>query len=100
MNFCYVQRTQCLFLFLLALIISLSVAQEYECINDEDCSLNGVCTKNTCICDPGWRSSDCGELDIRPTHRSAGYNFTSKGISSWGARIVHDPKDRSLFHLF
>eukprot|EP01043_Picozoa_sp_COSAG02_P016881 COSAG02_NODE_753_length_17610_cov_23.119753_5_plen_58_part_00 len=24
------------------------------CFNDTDCSLNGVCTRGTCLCDKPW----------------------------------------------
>ena len=73
-----------------------------KCHTDEDCNLNGVCNpfSKTCICDSGWRSSDCGELDVRPATRNSGYNQTGVGTSSWGSKIVHDPHNSKLFHLF
>lgn len=96
-----------------AISVLLSVgllAQSLGCQTDEDCSLNGVCDTSagsdrnssspSCICDPGWRGSDCNVLDIRPAKRDAGYNRTAEGISSWGSSIVHDKHDDGLFHLF
>ena len=75
----------------------------------DDCSLNGVCSCNhKCICDPGWRSDDCSELDLRPATRWTGYNNTNytdpdyykqDGNSSWGGQIIHDREDSGLFHL-
>ncbi|KAI0908280.1 hypothetical protein F4823DRAFT_498648 [Ustulina deusta] len=81
------------------------------CSTDEDCSLNGICSqaKQTCICDAGWRTEDCGELDLYPAVRWSGYNHTNAtgpdfykegaGNSSWGGHIIQDPSDKKLFHL-
>ncbi|KAF1957179.1 hypothetical protein CC80DRAFT_444685, partial [Byssothecium circinans] len=81
------------------------------CTTDEDCSLNGLCSSATslCTCDPGWIGEDCGHLDLRPATRYTGYNHTNitaadpyregRGNSSWGAHILHDRNDPSLFHL-
>ncbi len=71
-----------------------------QCASDEDCSLNGICTTGQCICDPGWIGNDCGALDLRPANRAGGYNRTGEGVSSWGSRIVCDPKEAGLYHLF
>ena len=92
------------------------------CLTDDDCSLNGICilpdpdpsgngtvVDGLCQCDPGWRTADCGELDLVPVDRWTGYNHTNatgpdfyqqgRGNSSWGGHIVQDPTDKSLFHL-
>ena len=47
------------------------------CLHDQDCSLNGVCTAGSCVCDPGWTtlpfgvdgalSPGCGYLDLLPS---------------------------------
>ena len=72
-----------------------------QCTSDEDCNLNGICaSNNTCECDAGWVAADCGQLDRRKATRGSGYNLTGKGTSSWGSKIVHDPHDQSVFHLF
>lgn len=73
-----------------------------RCTTDEDCSLNGICNTRcgTCACDAGWTAGDCGVLDLRPAKRHSGYNRTAEGTSSWGSRIVQDPKDDGLHHLF
>lgn len=71
-----------------------------SCTTDEDCSLNGVCSRGACVCDAGWTASDCGALDIRPAKRPSGYNRTDENISSWGSKIVQDPVDKNLYHMF
>jgi len=43
---------------------------------------------------------DCGVLDLAPATRHTGYNKTSNGTSSWGGRIIPDPENPKLFHLF
>ncbi|WPG97485.1 Hypothetical protein R9X50_00026200 [Acrodontium crateriforme] len=78
------------------------VLPSYQCQTDDDCSLNGRCSSKikVCHCDPGWRGADCGELNVRPANRESGYNRTAEGISSWGSKIVVDPHDSRLHHLF
>ena len=71
------------------------------CVTDLDCSLNGVCSAAAvCEYDAGWRGSDCGVLDLVPAERGSGYNLTAIGTSSWGGRIIRDPRDKNLHHLF
>ncbi len=71
-----------------------------SCNTDDECSYNGVCSNNACVCDAGWLGDDCGILDLRPGPRSNGYNMNAQGTSSWGAKIIHDRKDSNLYHLF
>jgi hypothetical protein len=57
------------------------VAAPAQCASDEDCSLNGVCTSGTCLCDAGWTTlldglnntatPGCGYLDFLPSPISA-----------------------------
>ncbi|CAI6097302.1 unnamed protein product [Clonostachys chloroleuca] len=95
-----------------AVVASLLAAGVFaaSCQSMDDCSLNGICSCNhTCICDPGWRGYNCGELDLKPVDRWTGYNYTNislpdfyregAGNSSWGGQIIHDRSDPSLFHL-
>lgn len=82
-----------------------------RCVTDEDCSLNGICVHSSgkCKCDPGWKSDDCGQLDLQPATRWTGYNYTNftlpdfystkGGNSSWGGNIIQDRDDKKLFHL-
>ncbi|KAH7390609.1 hypothetical protein BKA66DRAFT_526129 [Pyrenochaeta sp. MPI-SDFR-AT-0127] len=92
--------------FQLALLATLTFAQ--SCINDEDCSLNGICHNKLCECDPGWFGNDCGRLDLAPATRWTGYNYTNytdpsyyntRGNSSWGGQVIQDRSDPKLFHL-
>lgn len=78
-----------------------NAAATASCTKDEDCSLNGICTpQGLCKCDKGWLDIDCGVLDVRPAKSNSGYNLTAQGTSSWGSKIVRDPKDHKLYHLF
>ncbi|KAH7321327.1 hypothetical protein B0I35DRAFT_408290 [Stachybotrys elegans] len=95
----------------------------HACETDEDCSLNGICVQKcsnitaaaarpaqkVCRCDAGWFGHDCGRLDLAPATRNLGYNYTTvtnpgdystHGNASWGGRILQDPEDPRLFHLF
>lgn len=88
-----------------------SLSRDVACQTDDDCSLNGICSpQGSCICDPGWRSADCGELDLQAVSRARpGYNKTDatgtdfyvegRGNSSWGGHIIQDREDKKLFHL-
>lgn len=81
--------------------LTVAYAQTSNCTKDEDCNLNGICSETSaCFCDPGWLGADCGVLDLRPATRDSGYNMTGQGTSSWGCKIVHDPGDTQLFHIF
>eukprot|EP00911_Craspedida_sp_UC1_P002430 UC1_evm4s1810 len=61
-----------------------------------------------CVCDPGWRGRDCGELALLPAESLAGayqhpVNLSdcavSCGPSSWGGLPLYRPED-GLYHLF
>ncbi|KAI8938813.1 hypothetical protein NX059_004677 [Plenodomus lindquistii] len=92
---------------LLHLAPLLPTALAQPCTTDEDCSLNGLCTAQTCLCDPGWIGPSCSRLDLAPATRGTGYNHTLPspnhykpfGNSSWGGQIVQDQHDPTLFHL-
>ncbi|KAI1457910.1 hypothetical protein F4805DRAFT_426914 [Annulohypoxylon moriforme] len=91
------------------ILVTLNIIVQ-ACVTDEDCSLNGICnySSSKCKCDPGWKSGDCGQLDLQPATRWTGYNYTNftlpdfystKGNSSWGGNIIQDRFDKGLFHL-
>lgn len=97
------------------------IALTSSCKMDEDCSLNGICTRSrkpqsntkahgkVCLCDPGWIGDDCGRLDLAPAARYTGYNNTYEPPgpddlniwpnASWGGRIIQDRRNTSIFHL-
>ena len=54
------------------------------------CQLNGVCRAGVCACDPGWKGSECGRLDLLPASLHAGLQL--EGMSSWGGSIAYDEK--------
>ncbi|KAF9872031.1 hypothetical protein CkaCkLH20_10368 [Colletotrichum karsti] len=105
---------------LIILVWVFGLSTSHACQTDEDCSLNGICVPNpktiqhsttakACECDPGWVGDSCGVLDLAPATRYSGYNHTNftkpddfgpYGNSSWGGRILQDPKNASVFHLF
>jgi len=77
-------------------------AKPVPCSNDEDCSLNGLCTNKVCVCDAGWTTlphgidnamaPGCGYLDFLPATATScgpacafhgGIN-DNKSTSSWG----------------
>jgi len=65
------------------------------CVSDHDCSLLGSCVDSICQCDPGWKGSKCGQVDLLPARRDAGYHNPS--MSSWcGSAIKVDDK----YHYF
>lgn len=88
---------------LLVLLTTTLLEISTACSTDEDCSLNGLCTaQSQCVCDKGWVGQDCGVLNLAPATRHTGYNLTgsSPPTSSWGGKIIPDPKDSTLHHLF
>ncbi|KAL7954142.1 hypothetical protein V8C34DRAFT_320206 [Trichoderma compactum] len=59
-----------------------------------------LCQGGVCQCDPAWTGTDCGVLDIRPAKRNSGYNLTPEGTSSCCSKIIQDPTESDLYHLF
>jgi hypothetical protein len=66
------------------------------CTNDEDCDLNGIYSRNTCVCDPGWTDSDCGRLDLHTGPQVDGYNLTRGGIIVVQSNPSRPPKQGPL----
>lgn len=68
------------------------------CASSLDCSLNGECVSNVCVCDPWWSGSPaCDVLVLLPARRDEGYR-NSSNVTSWGGMSVRD--DAGAWHLF
>lgn len=68
------------------------VAAIAACTVDLDCSLNGRCVANTCVCYAGWTGASCSALHLAPAPTVAAYGGgVGSGLSSWGAGVAHDP---------
>ena len=65
------------------------------CTRDDDCSLNGECSKGTCKCDPGWSGQDCGVLAVKATPLGAGFQHLN--TSTWGGSVVKGPDGWHMF---
>jgi hypothetical protein len=67
------------------------------CSTDEDCSLLGTCntSKGTCVCDPGWKGTDCAIADLQPYVSGEGY--VNSTAASWGGRPLYA---EGKWHLF
>ena len=70
------------------------------CAEDEDCSLNGVCTNGTCVCDRPWSGPECGVLSFKPAPVTPAYGGVSNATlnySTWGGNPVYKG---GMYHLF
>jgi hypothetical protein len=72
------------------------------CQSDDDCSLNGICSKGgSCLCRAAWSGHRCEMLVTLPAKRSSGYHGKDGGrnASSWGAAVLRWRKD-GLYHMW
>ena len=77
------------------LLVALAPHAFAQC--DTNCSLNGDCVANACVCDVSWSGSpQCDVLALLPAAPDSGYRNTSG--ASWGGRPLYDPTDK-LWHL-
>ncbi|KAI2641271.1 hypothetical protein GGS21DRAFT_537704 [Xylaria nigripes] len=76
--------------------LSALVTPSQDCLTDEDCSPDGICSQeqHTCIGDAGWRAEDCSELGLYPAMRWSGYNHTNAT-----SHIIQVPTDKKLLDL-
>ena len=82
----------------LALASTLALSRA-ACVTDADCSLNGVCTGGSCLCDDGWTTypslkldgPDCGQLDLLPAASDTSFHGLDTNKSSWGGSVLHLP---------
>ena len=68
------------------------------CKTEFDCSLGGVCSNGTCICDPTWKGETCASLNLLPAPTSKVWNYADNTYS-WGGTSVYDKAD-GKWHLF
>jgi hypothetical protein len=73
-----------------------------ECLDDLDCSLNGICDMTqeaVCICDKPWSGNHCQFLQSQPVSFPQGYGMEPNLTSTWGGGILHEEDDDS-YHLY
>ena len=46
-----------------------------SCETDEQCSLNGICTRGSCVCTASWTGHNCQHLALQPVPQVAGYGW-------------------------
>jgi hypothetical protein len=74
----------------------------HGCKSNLDCAQNGLCSADgSCSCNSGWKGDGCTELDLLPTIRNAGYQYSTDGVnvSSWGG-VPHGPDSNGLYHMW
>jgi hypothetical protein len=71
-----------------------------SCSSDLDCSLNGVCQAQSCVCDPPWAGPACATLLYAATTPASGKNLynTSDPNNTWNGPIVTAPD--GTFHIY
>lgn len=73
---------------------------DWPCRNNEECSLNGVCSSGACQCRPAWKGKRCELLNLQAPTRGAGYRGTDGGhnTSSWGGAVLKGSD--GLYHMW
>ena len=79
-----------------AMLILATIVAALACVNDSDCSLNGVCDRGQCVCRQGWSGEDCSALKIGVVNASQGRNGLPDS-SSWGGNVLFVD---GVYHLF
>lgn len=83
----------------LALAVLLPALASAGCQSAMDCSLNGVCSGNICVCDKPWSGPSCGILAFRltPATGKSLYN-ASDPRNTWNGPIVAGPDGK--YHIY
>ena len=74
------------------------LATAYACKTDADCSLNGLCSGGSCVCDAAWGGAKCASFNVLPANKTTGYRQIEPqvpaNISSWGGGSWYDETDK------
>ena len=65
--------------------------------SETDCSLNGVCNKGVCVCDPGWRGDRCNQLKLKRPSLLEPHGYYNGSMPTWGGDIIYE---NGLYHAF
>ena len=62
----------------------------WGCTSGSDCSLNGRCEDNACVCNKGYSGPRCGSFKVAPTPAGSGYQLSDEDghISTWGGAVL------------
>lgn len=85
-------------LLLLLLVACTAVAVSTSCTSDLDCSLNGVCTSGSCVCDKPWSGQGCEKMNFKPVTFPQGYGM-APNLTSWGGGAIYDPGTKK-YHAY
>ena len=85
-------------LFLLPTLL-LAVSGTTTCKTGSDCSMNGICYVDRCVCEAGWTGTHCDQMSLKPANLKGGYDSPHNGgkTSSWGGGIL---KINGTFHMY
>merc|ERR1711871_288522 len=76
-----------------------STSSSAACKTSMDCSLNGDCVDNVCVCDPQWRGAPrCDVLSFQRLDKRQAPGYHNATESSWGGNPVKG--DDGNYHLF
>jgi hypothetical protein len=79
-------------------VISGTNSAAASCSSAMDCSLGGVCTNGSCVCDATFTGPNCVQLNLKPASK---VDLWDRGndTASWGGNVVYDKAD-GKWHLF
>jgi hypothetical protein len=83
---------------LITLISFVALFTSVSCCNDNfDCKLNGVCRAGACVCNKGWTSDDCSQLNFGAfVPLVSGYGV-APNHTTWGGNVLFDG---ALYHMY
>jgi hypothetical protein len=73
-------------------LAAISTAAAAGCSADIECSLNGVCTAGSCVCDAPWTGASCGTLSFATTPAGAMDIYNVSDVrNTWSGAIARAP---------